>query len=165
MVGRGSSSWPGGVEAADRAAALRDRLLLLGADDAQAFAAVLECYRVTDVNEPGDRGRELAQALLHASEVPLEIAQRAAEVVELAAGAALEGRRPMRPDAVAAVIMADAATRAASLLVGGNLASLPFGSEPGEVPRLLDEARVAQERAATHAARAAGPERSRDGWG
>lgn len=148
MVGKGSPGWPEGAAVADRAAALRDRLLLLGGEDVQAFGEVLTAYRASREFEPGERERELAGALLRASEVPLEIARCAADVAELAVGAAGAGRRPMRPDAEAAAILAEAATRAAALLVSGNLAALPAGQQSGQVPRLLEAARAAQGRAA-----------------
>ena len=155
MVGRGSPEWSEGPAAADRAAVLRDRLLVLGEEDVQAFGEVVAAYRASRELEPGEWERELARALLHASEVPLEIARCAADVAELAAGAAGAGRRPMRPDAEAAAILAEAATRAAALLVSGNLAALPAGQQSGQVPRLLEAARAAQGRAAARPTRPA----------
>ena len=148
MVGRGSPDWPAGPEAAERAAALRERLLALGEADVQAFGAVLTAARAARAGGPGDGRHALAEALLGASAVPLEIAERAADVAELAASAAREGRGPLRLDAEAAWLLAEAATRAASLLVSGNLSALPDGPWSERVPRLLEGAGRAEARAA-----------------
>jgi formiminotetrahydrofolate cyclodeaminase len=144
MVGRASQAWTEGADVAERAGTLRGRLLTLGEDDVEAFAAVLRAYRSTGEA----RAAELTAALIRASEVPLEIAERAAEVAELAAGAARDGRGPMRLDAEAAAVLAEAATRAASLLVSANLLAIPDGRESEQVSRLLEAAQRARERAA-----------------
>jgi formiminotetrahydrofolate cyclodeaminase len=141
MVGRESPAWPDGVAATLDAAVLRDRLLALGTEDVHAFAAVLTASRDT-----GHSG--LVEALVQASEVPLAIAERAADVAELAARAARDGKRPLRPDAEAAAILAEAATRAASLLVGVNVAALPGDGNMATKTRLLAAAQEALSRAA-----------------
>ena len=140
MVGRESPGWPDGAAAAFDAATLRDRLLALGAEDVQAFAGVLTASRDA-------LSGALVEALVHASEVPLEIAERAADVAELAACAATEGKRPLRPDAEAAAILAEAATRAAALLVGVNIAALPGDGHEVTAARLIEAAHAAQARA------------------
>lgn len=144
MVGRESLEWPDGAAAALDAATLRDRLLALGAEDVQAFAAVLSAVR--GPREPGSTA--LVEALVRASVVPLEISERAADVAELAARAARKGKRPLRPDAEAATILAEAATRAASLLVRVNIAALPGEGNEATASRLLEAAQAAQDRAA-----------------
>jgi formiminotetrahydrofolate cyclodeaminase len=155
MVGRESPAWPDGPAAALGAATLRERLLALGADDVRAFAAVLTASR-----ESGSGA--LVEALIRASEVPLEIAERAADVAELAGHAARDGKRPLRPDAEAAAILAEGATRAASLLVGVNVAALPGDEDEPTKSRLIKAARAAHARAAavTRDARAPHDERS-----
>lgn len=140
MVGRESPGWPDGAAAAFDAATLRDRLLALGAEDVQAFAGVLTASRDA-------LSGALVEALVHASEVPLEIAERAADVAELAACAATEGKLPLRPDAEAAAILAEAATRAAALLVGVNIAALPGDGHEVTAARLIEAAHAAQARA------------------
>jgi formiminotetrahydrofolate cyclodeaminase len=142
MVGRGSPAWSEGPRVAGRAAELRDRLLALGDVDVEAFGKVLTELRRLRA-EPS--GREaLDAALLGASEVPLQIAQAGAEVARLAADAARAGKRPMRPDATTAALLAGAATRAASLLVEGNLAALREGRHRERVEQLIDDARDAR---------------------
>jgi methenyltetrahydrofolate cyclohydrolase len=121
MVAQGSPAWPDGTAVAHAAAALRDRLLGLGAEDVAAFAAVLAAYR----GSAGEATSDLAEALLHASRVPLAIAEAAADVAELAARAQADGKPAMRPDASAAALLAEASARAAAQLVGVNLDRLP----------------------------------------
>ena len=74
---------------------------------------------------PEQRDFALGVALLQAAEVPLRIAEAAADVAELAALAAAEGAPHLRPDATAAAALAEAATRAAAHLVEINLAIVP----------------------------------------
>lgn len=124
MVARGSSGWTDGAGVASQARALRSRLTSLGDDDAAAFAQVMATMRETS-GTPEQRDFTLGTALLHAAEVPLRIAEAAADVAELAAISAAEGSAHLRPDATAAAALAEAATRAAAHLVGVNLATVP----------------------------------------
>jgi formiminotetrahydrofolate cyclodeaminase len=150
MVGRGSPDWPAGVDAATSAAALRDRLLALGGEDVEAVAALLAAARASPHSAPGDEASELGRALLRASQVPLEIAEAAADVAELAAAAAHDGERPMRADAEAAAVLAASATQVAASIVRGNVSAFPPGSSSvrEQIPPLLEAARLAAERAA-----------------
>jgi len=145
MVARGAE-WPGATSATARAGALREHLLQLGRDDVEAFAAVLRAHRSLRASGSGDR-TEVAEALFGATEVPLEIARCAAEVTELAGEAARGGRGPKRLDAVVAAMLAEAATRAATAIVEGNLRALPPGHEE-RAGALLTAARGAAKRAA-----------------
>jgi glutamate formiminotransferase/formiminotetrahydrofolate cyclodeaminase len=140
MAGRQSPAWPDGETAAADAETLRDRLLALGAADVQAFASLLSAYRNSDA-------RASREALIQAAEVPLEIAECAADVAELAARAAVDGKRPLQPDAEAAAILAEAAARAAALVVRVNATALTPGSDDSTRTRLLDAALVVQARA------------------
>jgi formiminotetrahydrofolate cyclodeaminase len=144
MVGRGSPEWSDGPDAAVAAAALRDRLLALAGEDVEAVAVVLAASRIPSGSGSGDGQSELVRALVHASQVPLEIAERAADVAALAGSAAQEGKRPMRADAAAAAALAVAATQVALSIVGGNLTApgLPLQ----EMERLSEAARLASER-------------------
>lgn len=121
-----------------RAGQLRERALALAERELGSYEPVLEAIR-----EPADRpGRErrLAAALVQASEAPAEIAATAAEVSALAAEIAARAGPAVRGDAVTAVLLAEAAARAAAGLVELNLARLP------DDPRLAG-ARSAAERA------------------
>lgn len=146
MVGRGSPDWAAGADVAASAAVLRDRLLALGGEDVEAVAALLAASRASPHSVPGDGESELVRALLRASQVPLEIAESAADVAVLAAAAAHEGKPPMRADAEAAAVLAAAATQVAASIVSGNVSAFPPGSAREEMPRLLEAARLAAER-------------------
>ena len=138
MVARGSAGWADGAGIASQARALRSRLTALGDDDAAAFARVLATMRDRS-GTPEQRDFALGTALVHAAEVPLRIAEAAADVAELAAAAAAEGSPHLRPDATAAAALAEAATRAAVHLVEINLATVP-GDRHSERATLLASA-------------------------
>jgi methenyltetrahydrofolate cyclohydrolase len=101
-------------EAARRAGALRARFLELASEDAEAYAAVLEA-----------KGEERQQALSRAADVPLELAESAVEIAELANRLAAVGNPSLRGDAETAAFLAAAATRAAANLVEINLEARP----------------------------------------
>ena len=137
MVGRGSADWAGGADAMRLAAGLRERLLALGAEDVEAVASLLEA-RQTD-------GGPEADAWLAASRVPAEIAECAADVSVLAVAAAQLGKRPMRADAEAAVLLARTATKIAAGILATNLASGRVATPEAE--RLRATVKQAVERA------------------
>ena len=146
MVARGSSRWADGPGVASQARALRSRLTTLGADDAVAFAQVLAATGDRSGTSE-QRDFALGTALLHAAEVPLRIAEAAADVAELAAVAAAEGAAQMRPDASAAATLAEAATRAAAHLVEINLAIVPGDRHAAQAKLLAAAAAAARDRA------------------
>jgi formiminotetrahydrofolate cyclodeaminase len=147
MVGRGSPGWPEGSGVAAQARALRARLTALGEEDARAYAAVHAAMR--NRATPGSEARDfgLGLALTEAAEVPLRIAAAAADVAELAALAAAEGKHSLRPDAAAAVILAEAAVRAATHLVDVNLATLPGDERSDRAARIAEAAETTRARA------------------
>ena len=151
MVARGSPSWPEGPHTAAAAERLRERLLTLGNDDAAAIKDMLEVLR-TPHDEP-DRHA----ALLLAARVPCEIAQQAAEVAKLAQSAAHNGKRVMAADASVALILADAATRAAALIVTTNVKHFRNDIDPAEAKELCDVAKRAERSAADALTEAAEP--------
>jgi glutamate formiminotransferase/formiminotetrahydrofolate cyclodeaminase len=117
------AGWADADAAAAQAHALLARLGPLAELDAAAYEAALE--RLSDREGPRGEQRDfrLRLALEEAAEVPLRIADAAADVVELAARLAERGDPASRPDAVGAAMLAEAATRAAAHLVEINLAS------------------------------------------
>jgi formiminotetrahydrofolate cyclodeaminase len=129
------------------AAALRERALALADADLTSYAPVLEAVRLPR-EDPG-RAEALRAALSEASTVPLAIAQTAAEVAELAAERAREGKRSLEGDATAGALLAEGATRAAARLVEINLAGAPEDER-------LAAARDCTERAAAARLRALG---------
>lgn len=126
-------------EVAARAAALRGELLEAGERELHAYEPVLAAR--TD--------EQRSEALSAACEAPLAIAAAAAEVAELAERAAAEGKQALTGDAVAGVVLAEAATSAARRLVEINLAGSPGDPRLAEVERLAD--RAARARAAAQA--------------
>jgi methenyltetrahydrofolate cyclohydrolase len=124
-VGKVSSEWEDGQAVAAQARALRLRLALLAHADTEAYGAALAAMRLPRELPQKQRDEILGRTLERAADVPLAIADAAADVADLAANAAANGRPRLVPDAVAAAELADGAARAAALLVGVNLATGP----------------------------------------
>jgi len=146
MVGRGSHDWPDGAGIAAQAKTLRARLTALATEDATAFESVLVVMRDPS-GEPEQRDFRLGRALLRAATVPLQIAEAAADVTELAALAADAGAPHLQPDAVAAAALAEAAVRAAAHLVEINLAVVPGDRHSSSAAQLSEAATAARRRA------------------
>jgi formiminotetrahydrofolate cyclodeaminase len=125
--------------AAERAGQLRAEGLRLGDADAGAYAPVLDALRLP-ADDPRREPR-LRAASSGAAEVPLLIAEAAAEVAELARTVAGTGKVHLRGDALAGADLAAGAARAAARLVEINLEQ--FAGDPR-----LARARTAVERAA-----------------
>ncbi len=119
LVARVSGDWDEAAGVAAQAAALGDRSLSLADDDHRAYSRAME-----ELRDPG-RDASLGRALRHAAEVPLQIAETAADVGVLAALAAREGSETVRGDAWTAATLAEAASVAAARLVHVNLSTLP----------------------------------------
>ena len=146
MVGRGSGAWREGAGVAAQAKALRTRLTALGEADAEAFAHVLVLMRDRS-GTPSQRDFALGGALVRAAEVPLQIGEAAADVVELAALAAANGAPHLQPDAAAAAVLAEAAVRAATHLVEINLATVRGDRHTEAAAQLSAAAAAARARA------------------
>lgn len=145
MVARGSAAWSDGAGIASQARSLRSRLMTLGDEDAAAFAHVLTTMR-SPAGTAAQRDFVLGEALLQAAEVPLRIAEAAADVAELAALAAAHGAPQLRPDATAAAAMAEAAAGAAAHLVEINLATVAGDRHTARAALLAEAARAARSR-------------------
>jgi formiminotetrahydrofolate cyclodeaminase len=124
-VGKVSSDWEDGQAVAAQARALRLRLALLAHADIEAYGAALAAMRLPRELPQQQRDEILGRSLERAADVPLAIADAAADVADLAATAAANGKPRLVPDAVAAAELADGAARAAALLVGVNLTTGP----------------------------------------
>jgi formiminotetrahydrofolate cyclodeaminase len=146
MVARASSSWTDAPGVATQARALRARLLELADEDARAFGDVLAVMRES-TGSPEHRDFTLGTALLRAAEVPLRIAESAADVADLAAQTAAEGSTHLRADATAAAALAEAATRAAAHLVDINLATVRGDRHSARAAELAAAASSARARA------------------
>ncbi len=132
-----AARFAGSEAAVARAAQLRVEALRLVDADLTAFAPVLAALRL----ERGDpeRPARIRAAQSEAAEVPLAIAEAAAEVAALARRVAAEGKPALRGDALAGADIAAGASIAAARLVEINLADAP------DDPRLA-RARAAVER-------------------
>ncbi len=144
MVGRNSAAWAEGAETAASADRHRERLVALADEDVEVVAAVIAATRDY---RAGEGGADLVAALLRSSEVPLEIAERAAEVAVLARVAARAGKPPMRADAAAAATLAAAAAGVAVSIVAGNLTAPQLDDSERDVAWIREAASVALERA------------------
>jgi len=122
-----------------QARTLRERGLQLADQDLSSYAGVLEALRQPK-DQPG-RADRLEAALTEASQAPLAIAEAAAEIAGLAAAVTAVSDPAVRGDALAAVLIAEAATAAAASLVEINLAS----REGSDLARARDARRRAQE--------------------
>ena len=122
MCARASRDWPEAPGAAAQAQALRARLVALLETGVDAYRDALEALGSGDA--PSDsRDFSLGRALVRAADVPLAVADAAADVAELAAVAAERGEPSLQPDAAAAATLADAAVRIAVRLFAVNLAA------------------------------------------
>jgi formiminotetrahydrofolate cyclodeaminase len=148
MAARFAHDWDGAVGAVAQAETLRHRAAPLADKDAVAYENVLTAMRMPKELEPEVRNTLIGETLSRAADVPLEIAECAASVSELAAEIALRGNPNLRGDAAAAAILASAAARVAANLVEINLATVE-GDERIERARAVV---ASSERAARRAA-------------
>lgn len=141
---------PAAGSTAERADQLRHRVAGLADEDAAAYQAVLDAFALPR-DATGRPGR-IRDTLHGAAAVPLEIAEIAAQVAQLAAGLATGGNPNLRGDAVTAAYLAEASARSAAALVDINVR---LGGLPADLSQRAARA-VTAARAA--AARAAGRE-------
>ena len=123
---------PDAHEVAAECVALRERATSLGDEDAVAYAAVIGAHR---------HGRDDADALSAAAEVPLAVAECGERVAQLANALYERGNPALRGDARTAALLAAAGAEAAAVLVGINLADHP---DDGRVERAAGCARRAR---------------------
>jgi methenyltetrahydrofolate cyclohydrolase len=151
MAARFARDWDGAAGAVAQAETLRHRAAPLAGEDAVAFENVLTAMRMPTELEPEVRNTLIGETLSRAADVPLEIAECAASVAELAAEIAVCGNPNLRGDAAAASILASSAARAAANLVEINLSTV-------EGDDRVERARAIVRSAEAAAARASGTE-------
>lgn len=113
---------PEAAALAERSDSLRDEAAALAQADANAYERVLAAQR--DQKSQGVR-----EALSEAADVPLAVAGIGSEVADIAARLVEEGNPNLKGDAISAVLLADAAVRAAAALVEINLSGSDAGDE------------------------------------
>jgi methenyltetrahydrofolate cyclohydrolase len=143
---------PAAADVARRADQLRSRAAGLADQDAAAYGAVLDAYKLPLEGDGSERRERIAAALRGAAAVPLEIAEIAAQVAELAAGIA-GGNPNLRGDTLAAAYLAEASARSAAALVDINVA---LGCLPGDLSRRAARAVAIAQAAATRVSAAPG---------
>jgi methenyltetrahydrofolate cyclohydrolase len=127
--------WDGAGDAAGRAEQLRAHVAPLADADAAAYEEVLTAMRLPRHLEPEVRNEAIEHAL-----------SRAADIAELGALVAENGNPNLRGDAVAGVLFAEAAVRAAANLVEVNLGATD-DARLTRAKELATQARVATARA------------------
>jgi len=100
---------------------LRRRVAPLAQTDADAYRGYLAATRLPREPKPEARRRQIRAALSRAADVPLTVAEIAADVADLAAVLAAGGNPNLRGDAVTAALLAEAGARSAACLVEINV--------------------------------------------
>ncbi|MBI5302643.1 MAG: cyclodeaminase/cyclohydrolase family protein [Chloroflexi bacterium] len=109
-----------------RAEELQRELRDLMQSDTDAYARVMEAYKLpkhTD-EEKNARANAIRDALKHATDVPLHVAEQCAQVLELARVVAEKGNKNAASDGGVGALMAEAGVRGAALNVAINLGSI-----------------------------------------
>jgi methenyltetrahydrofolate cyclohydrolase len=142
---RRSTDWEEGRGVSAQAQALRARVEKLAEANEEAY---LEALALIDgAAEGGGRDEAIGKALDTAAELPLSIAECAYDVALLGCEAAEHAVRVGAADACAAVLLAEAAARAAAGLVAANLVSMPGDERVAHAQRLAEAASTAARRA------------------
>jgi formiminotetrahydrofolate cyclodeaminase len=137
-------SWPDAAGVAAQAESLRERAVRLVDDDADAYRRALEARVAADETaKPEQRDWSLGQITAAAAEPPLALARLAADLVELCAAAGDRVELRVRPDVVAAAVIAAAVARGARELVAVNLTALPDDPRVKEATKLAAVAEAA----------------------
>lgn len=124
----------------------------LGDADGAAYGRYLAAVRLPRDEDPDGRRNQMTETLSAATDVPVQMAEVAAEVAGHASRLAREGNPRLRGDAVTAALLAAAAARSAAVLVALNLDRVEAFRDdprPGRTLRLAEEARSAADAVAT----------------
>jgi methenyltetrahydrofolate cyclohydrolase len=144
---------PAAADVAQQADRLRVRAAGLADQDAAAYGAVLDAYKLPRKPNGRERRQRIEAALHGAAAVPLEIAEIAAQVAQLAARVAVGANPNLRGDTMAAAHLAEASARSAAALVDINVA---LGPLPGDLSRRAARAVATAQAAAARVSAAAG---------
>jgi formiminotetrahydrofolate cyclodeaminase len=118
---------------------LRERLQRLMQEDVEAYGGLAAAYKLPreTEEEQADRYAAIQQATLGATEVPLQIAEAAALVVELSAPAAKKGSKLAVSDAGIAALLGETAVHSALMNVKINLGTIEDEIFADEVRRRM----------------------------
>lgn len=121
---------------------LRDKLTDMIRADIEVFNNVMNAYGMPkDTDEQkAERSQTIQTALRDATDVPLDCAQAAAEVLKLCKPLAEQGNKNVISDAGVAVLAAEAALRSAALNVYINIGSIKDEEFKQSRQQQLDEA-------------------------
>jgi formiminotetrahydrofolate cyclodeaminase len=139
-------------DAAEKAAALRERLVLLADANAAAYDEASKSLG-RDATDDATRDARLGSDLALAAYTPLSIAEVSADAAELAAVLAKKGNPEVRADAVVAACLAEASSRGAAHLVRINLGMAPDDERIGVAADHAERAAAARSRALGQTAR------------
>jgi methenyltetrahydrofolate cyclohydrolase len=141
MAARASrEGWSDAAGAVAQAESLRRRVTPLADEDARAYEAALVAMGSPSGASGDERDADIADALSRAAQVPLEIAEVAADAAALAATVAERGNESVRGDAAAAGVLSAAAARAVANLVAINLASSADDTRVMRARKLAEQA-------------------------
>jgi formiminotetrahydrofolate cyclodeaminase len=138
--------WADAGGAAAQAEALRSRAAGLAERNAEAYLQAVAALK-DRAPEPGGRDDQIARALEQAAEIPLEIADAAADVASLAAAVAESGEPSLRADVAIAALLSVAAAQGAQALIEVNLGTTSADERVAEVRELVAAASAAAQRA------------------
>ena len=121
------------------ATTLRTRALGLAGDDVRAFTEVTRAYKLPKDTDEQQRGRRerIQQALLGATEIPLDTAILAGEVIRLAGRIVDRANVTVLGDVAAAALSGRAALETALINVEANLAAM---TDPARGQKLFERA-------------------------
>jgi formiminotetrahydrofolate cyclodeaminase len=125
----------------EKSVGLRQKCMVNIDRDSDAYNGVIEAYRRPKGSEEEKKARKLAiqEALQHASRVPLETAELAARIIDLAAQAAAKGNPNAVTDAAVAGMLARTAVLAGAMNVRINLVSIEDRRFVAQISRQVDE--------------------------
>lgn len=131
----------------ERAETLREELTQAVTEDAQAFTGVMQAFRMPkdSPEEQEKRSAAIQEATLGAARVPLSVASKALEVLELAVQVVEQGNLNAISDGASAAALARAAMASAGLNVRTNVVSLDDSPEADD---MIDKLRALESRAA-----------------
>jgi methenyltetrahydrofolate cyclohydrolase len=139
--------WADAGGAAAQAEALRSRAAGLAERNTEAYLQAVAALKDDRAPEPGGRDDQIARALEQAAEIPLEIADAAADVASLAAAVAESGEPSLRADVAIAALLSVAAAQGAQTLIEVNLGTTSADERVAEVRELVAAASAAAQRA------------------